>query len=44
MRIEKPGELKDAIHHALGMNRPVVLDVVSDEQALAPTAWYPGRS
>ena len=43
MRIEKPGELKDAIQHALGMNQPVVLEVVSDEQALAPTAWYPGR-
>jgi acetolactate synthase-1/2/3 large subunit len=43
MRIEKPGELDDAIQHALGMGRPVVLDVVSDEQALAPTAWYPGR-
>jgi acetolactate synthase-1/2/3 large subunit len=43
MRIEKPGELEDAIRHALGMKRPVVLDVLSDEQALAPTAWYPRR-
>ncbi|MGZ8268076.1 MAG: thiamine pyrophosphate-dependent enzyme, partial [Burkholderiales bacterium] len=44
IRVEKPGELKDVVQRALGMNRPVVVEVISDEQALAPTAWYPGRS
>jgi acetolactate synthase-1/2/3 large subunit len=41
IRVEKPGELKDVVQRALGMNRPVLVEVISDEQALAPTAWYP---
>jgi hypothetical protein len=28
---------------ALAMGKPVVLDCISDEQALAPTAWLPGK-
>jgi len=35
MRVEKPGELRDAITRAFGMNRPVVIDVVSDINILA---------
>lgn len=35
MRVEKPGELGDAIKRAFGMNRPVVIDVVSDMNVLA---------
>jgi hypothetical protein len=27
---------------AFGLDKPVVLDCISDEQALAPTAWVPG--
>lgn len=41
IRIEKPGELNDVLRRALGMNRPVVVEVMTDEQALAPTAWTP---
>lgn len=41
-RVEKPGELKELLPKAWGMNQPVVIDCVSDEQALAPTAWLPG--
>jgi len=41
-RVEKPGELKDLLPRALAMGRPVVLDCISEEQALAPTAWVPG--
>ena len=41
IRVEKPGELKDVLRRALGMNRPVVVEVMTDEQALAPTAWTP---
>jgi len=41
-RIENPGQLKKILPEALKMNRPVVIDVVSDENALAPTAWIPG--
>jgi len=26
------------------MNKPVVLDCISEEQALAPTAWVPGAA
>lgn len=35
MRVEKPGELRDALKQAFGMNKPVVLDVVSDVNVLA---------
>lgn len=35
IRVEKPGELKDALKRALGMNKPVVIDVVSDVNVLA---------
>ena len=42
-RVEKPGQLKDLLPRALGMGKPVVLDCISDEQALAPTAWLPGK-
>jgi len=41
-RVEKPAELKTLIPKAFGMNRPVLLDCISEEQALAPTAWLPG--
>ena len=41
-RVEKPGQLKDFLPRALAMGRPVVLDCISEEQALAPTAWVPG--
>jgi acetolactate synthase I/II/III large subunit len=40
-RIEKPGQLKELLPRALAMGKPVVLDCISDEQALAPTAWLP---
>ncbi|MNC86544.1 Cyclohexane-1,2-dione hydrolase [compost metagenome] len=41
-RVEKPGELKDLLARAFAMGRPVLLDCISEEQALAPTAWLPG--
>ena len=41
-RVEKPGQLKDLLPRALAMGKPVVLDCISEEQALAPTAWVPG--
>jgi thiamine pyrophosphate-dependent acetolactate synthase large subunit-like protein len=40
--VEKPGQLKDLLPRAFAMGRPVVIDCVSDDQALAPTAWVPG--
>jgi acetolactate synthase-1/2/3 large subunit len=40
-RVETPGELKELLPKALAMGKPVVLDCLSDEQALAPTAWLP---
>ena len=41
-RVEKPGQLKELLPRAFAMGKPVVIDAVSDEQALAPTAWLPG--
>lgn len=40
-RVEKPGQLKELLPKAFAMGKPVVLDCLSDEQALAPTAWVP---
>jgi acetolactate synthase I/II/III large subunit len=38
IRVEKPAELAGALERALKANRPVVLDVVTDIDALAPLA------
>jgi acetolactate synthase-1/2/3 large subunit len=38
MRVEKPGDLGPAIQQALKANRPVIIDVVTDIDALAPLA------
>jgi acetolactate synthase-1/2/3 large subunit len=38
IRVEKPGELGGAISQALKANRPVIIDVVTDIDALAPLA------
>ncbi|MBM3357159.1 MAG: thiamine pyrophosphate-binding protein [Betaproteobacteria bacterium] len=43
-RVEKPGQLKELLPRALAMGKPVLLDCVSDEQALAPKAWLPDGS
>jgi acetolactate synthase-1/2/3 large subunit len=40
-RAETPVQLRELLPRAFGMNRPVVIDCVSDDQALAPTAWVP---
>ncbi|HEV7821589.1 MAG TPA: thiamine pyrophosphate-binding protein [Burkholderiales bacterium] len=41
-RVDKPGQLKELLPKAFAMNRPVVIDVVTDENALAEKAWTPG--
>jgi len=38
IRVEKPGELAPALRQALAADRPVILDVVTDIEALAPLA------
>jgi acetolactate synthase I/II/III large subunit len=38
IRVEKPGELAGALERAIAANRPVVIDVVTDIDALAPLA------
>ena len=38
IRVEKPGELAPAIQRALKADRPVIMDVATDIEALAPTA------
>ena len=35
IRVEKPGDVGDALRRALAMNKPVVIDVVSDVNVLA---------
>ena len=41
-RVDKPGQLKELLPRAFAMNRPVVIDVVTEENALAEKAWAPG--
>lgn len=41
-RVETPAQLRELLPKAMAMNKPVVLDVISDDTALAPTAWTPG--
>jgi acetolactate synthase I/II/III large subunit len=41
IRVTKPGELRSALDRAISSGRPAVLDVQSDIEALAPTAWQP---
>jgi acetolactate synthase-1/2/3 large subunit len=41
IRVEDPGEIKGALTRAFAMNKPVVIDVVSDLRAFAKTAWVP---
>ena len=38
IRVEKPAELGPAIERALKADRPVIIDVVTDIDALAPLA------
>ncbi len=39
IRVEKPGELAGALKKAIAMNKPVVVDVVTDMHAIAPHPW-----
>jgi acetolactate synthase-1/2/3 large subunit len=39
IRVQHPGELGDALKSALSMEKPVVVDVVSDMYAIAPHPW-----
>jgi acetolactate synthase-1/2/3 large subunit len=41
IRVEDPKQLSAALQHAISLNRPVVIDVVSDIQAYAPKGWTP---
>lgn len=41
IRVEKPGDIKDALKKALAMNCPVVVEVLTDVNVMAPTAWVP---
>jgi acetolactate synthase I/II/III large subunit len=41
IRVERPGDLHDALKKAIAMNKPVVVDVVSDMYAIAPHPWTP---
>ena len=38
IRVEKPGEIAGALERALKADRPVVIEVVTDIEALAPLA------
>jgi acetolactate synthase I/II/III large subunit len=41
MRVKHPGELQEALKKAIAMNKPVVIDAVSEMHAIANKPWIP---
>jgi acetolactate synthase-1/2/3 large subunit len=41
IRVEDPKDLNAALKRAIALNRPVVIDVISDINAYAPKGWTP---
>ena len=41
IRVERASEFAPALERALAANRPAVIDVVTDIEAIAPAAWSP---
>ena len=41
IRVERPGEIAEALNKALASNRPAVVDVVTDVACKAPSPWAP---
>ncbi len=41
IRVEHPDEIAPALKKAIGLNKPVVIDIVSDVNAFAVKAWTP---
>jgi acetolactate synthase-1/2/3 large subunit len=39
IRVERPSDLNDALKSAIAMEKPVVVDVVTDTYAIAPHPW-----
>lgn len=42
LTVHKPSELAAALDQAFAANRPVVIDVKTDVEGIAPRAWMPG--
>jgi acetolactate synthase-1/2/3 large subunit len=41
MRVEDPSDLNEALKTAFSLNKPVVIDAISDERAFAVEPWVP---
>jgi acetolactate synthase-1/2/3 large subunit len=41
IRVENPDDISKALDKALSLNKPVVIDVVTDEACRAPSPWTP---
>ncbi|HSB81435.1 MAG TPA: thiamine pyrophosphate-binding protein [Candidatus Methylomirabilis sp.] len=41
VRVEKPGEIADALRRALDIDRPAVVEVITDVKCPAPDPWTP---
>jgi acetolactate synthase-1/2/3 large subunit len=41
IRVEKPQEIRPALEKALAANRPVIIDIASDQDAQADLPWVP---
>jgi len=40
-RVEQPGDIKGALQKAFTLEKPVVVEVISDVNLMAPIAWAP---
>ena len=41
IRVERPADIRPALEKALAANRPAVVEVLSDVNAMAARAWIP---
>jgi thiamine pyrophosphate-dependent acetolactate synthase large subunit-like protein len=41
IRVERPDDIRPALEKALGANAPVVVEVISDVDAMSKRAWRP---
>ena len=41
IRVEDPSEIRSALEQAIEADKPTVIDVASDIEAMAPTAYVP---
>jgi len=44
IRVEEPGRIGPTLTEAIGMNRPVLVEIMTDINCLSPEPWHPHRT